>query len=209
MMKLRPDFTLSNAAIERDLIAHGFASICGCDEAGRGPLAGPVVGAAVLFRDCETLWHCRDSKTLTERIREDFFEKIVTDLSYSFTTIDADRIDEVNIRVASLEAMETSVLKLEITPSIVYVDGRDRLPGLPNSRALVKGDALMATISAASIVAKVARDRLMRDFALRFPEYGFDRHYGYPTAQHRAALRLFGPCPIHRKTFRGVRELVE
>lgn len=196
-------------AIERELTADGYSVICGCDEAGRGPLAGPVVGAAVLFQDCETLWRCRDSKTLSEDIREEIFERIVVELEYCVTAVSADRVDVVNIRVASLEAMATSVGQLNVLPSLIFVDGRDRLPGLANSRALIKGDARMATISAASIVAKVTRDRIMREFAKVYPEYGFERHFGYPTAQHRAALLKYGPCPIHRKTFRGVRELVE
>jgi len=199
----------ADIAIERELIANGFAVICGCDEAGRGPLAGPVVGAAVLFTDCDTLWSCRDSKAISESVRESLFSKISTDLEFAFTVVDAERIDEVNIRVASLEAMETSVRKLGTSPNVIYVDGRDRLPGLVQSRALIKGDARMATISAASIVAKVTRDRLMREFAEQYPEYGFEKHFGYPTAEHRAALTKYGPCPIHRKTFRGVRELVE
>ncbi len=194
--------------LEMSLVRQGFTVICGCDEAGRGPLAGPVVGAAVIFRDCEVLWSCRDSKAISAERREALFPTICEQLEYSFTIVDADQIDHVNIRVASLQAMSESVRKLSSRPDIIYVDGRDKLPDWSVSYALIKGDARVATISAASIVAKVVRDRLMRDYHTEYPDYGFDKHFGYPTEIHREALKKFGPCPIHRRTYRGVRELV-
>ncbi|MBL0060323.1 MAG: ribonuclease HII [bacterium] len=183
--------------------------VVGCDEAGRGPLAGPVVAAAVTFRDCETLWKCKDSKSLSPARREALFEEIVEYLEYSVVRVESIVIDEVNIRMASLNGMSQAVAQLNRLPNIVLVDGRDRLPNWPQSRAIIKGDALVATISAASIIAKVTRDRIMREYHIEFPDYGFDQHFGYPTESHRLIIKQIGPCPIHRRSFRGVREFVE
>lgn len=202
-------FTAQNGPIEVVLCNSGMSVIVGCDEAGRGPLAGPVVAAAVIFRDCETLWKCRDSKSLSPERRETLFEDIVKDIEYSVVRVEPIVIDKVNIRMASLNGMSQAVVQLNRRPNIVLVDGRDRLPNWPQSRAIVKGDALVATISAASIVAKVTRDRIMREYHMEYPAYGFDQHFGYPTESHRLILKQIGPCPIHRRSFRGVRELVE
>jgi len=208
-MRQRPQRSEPRLNVERQLELDGFAIIVGCDEAGRGPLAGPVVAAAVRFRDCDALWNARDSKILTAKQRNMCFEEITSQLEFAVVAIEPDEIDRVNIRVASLVGMQKAVDKLGVIPNIVLVDGRDRLPSSPNSRAIVDGDALVATIGAASIVAKVTRDRLMCEYHELYPLYGFDRHFGYPTDAHRRALREHGPCPIHRRSYRGVRELIE
>ncbi len=202
-------FIAQSERIEIELCNSGMSVIVGCDEAGRGPLAGPVVTAAVLFRDCETLWKCKDSKSLSPERREAIFVSIVKDLEYSVVRVEPIVIDEVNIRMASLNGMAQAVAQLNRLPDIVLVDGRDKLPNWPQSRAIIKGDALVATISAASIVAKVTRDRIMREYHIEYPAYGFDQHFGYPTESHRLIIKQIGPCTIHRRSFRGVREFVE
>ncbi len=202
-------FASHTGSVELELCRTGMSVIVGCDEAGRGPLAGPVVAAAVIFRDVETLWKCKDSKSLSAERREELYERIVNDLEFSFVRIEPSVIDEINIRIASLNGMSQAVKNLIRQPNIVLVDGRDRLPDWPESRAIIKGDARVATISAASIVAKVTRDRIMREYHGEFPAYGFDQHFGYPTESHRQIIQKIGPCPIHRRSFRGVREFVE
>ncbi|MBK6910052.1 MAG: ribonuclease HII [bacterium] len=200
---------LRNERIETDLSANGVTCIVGCDEAGRGPLAGPVVAAAVVFADNEYLWRGQDSKSLRPAMREALYDELTMHLRWATAQVEHSEIDHVNIRVASLLAMQAAVRKLGCDTGVILVDGRDRLPEFPQSRAIIDGDALVATIGAASIIAKVTRDRLMQSYHLVYPQYGFDRHFGYPTAAHRAALKTFGPCPIHRRSFRGVREFVE
>lgn len=181
----------------------------GCDEAGRGPLAGPVVAAAVVFCDCEAIWSCRDSKSIGSSMRDELFSKVSLSLIHAVARVEPEEIDEVNIRVASLLAMTRAVELLNVEPEVVLVDGRDRLPQIPESRAIVHGDAKVATISAASILAKVTRDRIMREYHEVYPHYGFFHNFGYPTELHRKAIQKFGPCPIHRRSFRGVREYLE
>jgi ribonuclease HII len=195
--------------IELELQESGFSVILGCDEAGRGPLAGPVVAASVRFEECEILWKCRDSKSLRPAAREQLYEELIGTMRYAVSIIDAGTIDHINIRVASIQAMTNAALDVSSDPNIVLVDGRDKLPGIPQSRAIIKGDMRVAVISAASIIAKVSRDRLMLEYHAQYPQYGFDRHFGYPTAEHRKLLKEFGPCPIHRRSYRGVRELLQ
>ncbi len=193
---------------EVDFLTHRCQIICGVDEAGRGPLAGPVVAAAVISSSAPIFEMARDSKTLTAEHRERLFEEIVGCCEVGLGTCSPDEIDELNILQASLLAMTRAVSALAPLPDLVLVDG-NRTPSLSMpSKAIVRGDVRVASISAASIVAKVSRDRLMARYAIEYPEYGFGKHFGYPTLSHRMALREFGPCPIHRKTFRGVRELV-
>jgi ribonuclease HII len=195
--------------LERRLIESGVTRLCGTDEAGRGPLAGPVVAAAVVFRDCEALWIARDSKVLSPRRREELFAAIASGLEWAVGLCSAKEIDDWNILRASLKAMERAVSALSVQPAFVLVDG-PYVPALAMpSRAIKRGDARVAVISAASIVAKVTRDRIMRELDHQYPAYGFARHFGYPTPEHRAALRQHGPCPIHRRTFCGVRELLQ
>ncbi|RPH93332.1 ribonuclease HII [candidate division KSB1 bacterium] len=186
---------------------HGI--ICGVDEAGRGPLAGPVVAAAVVFRDCETMGLARDSKTLSAKNRERIYKRIMADLEFAVGICSPAEIDEFNILRASLTAMERAVSGLRSKPDLILVDGLYGLSLPIPSRAIVHGDARIAVIGAASIAAKVTRDRLMQDYDAQYPGYGFAQHVGYPTAEHRAALRRLGPTPIHRRSFRGVRELLE
>ncbi|MBU0691683.1 ribonuclease HII [bacterium] len=202
------------SAAERDeyfelrLVQEGYSAICGVDEAGRGPLAGPVVAAAVLFKDCPTIWNCRDSKQISRKYRE----KLCIDISCEFVCgigqCSPREIEEMNIRQASLEAMRRAIVSLKMRPEIILVDGRDPVPIDIASLPIIKGDARVSVISAASILAKVTRDHIMTEYDLRYPDYGFSRHYGYPTPAHRRAIQALGPCPIHRRSFRGVREYI-
>jgi ribonuclease HII len=195
--------------IEKELIVSGHSVICGVDEAGRGPLAGPVVAAAVIFRDCELLWQARDSKTMTFDSREEYFGRANGEFEYALALCSPEEIDEINILQASLLAMERAVAQLSSVPSITLVDGNHRLKSAIPSRAIVHGDARVALIGAASIIAKVTRDRMMCEYDRQYPGYGFARHFGYPTEFHRRNLRQLGPCPIHRRSYRGVREFFE
>lgn len=177
-------------------------SICGIDEAGRGPLAGPVVaGAVVLPPDCEILF-LNDSKKLSEKRREELFweirEKAVT---WSVGIVGPDVIDEINILQATYQAMRQAVTGLSLMPELLLVDAVT-IPDVEIlQEPIVKGDAKSVTIAAASILAKVSRDHMMAEYDTLFPEYGFAKHKGYGTAAHIAALKEFGPCPIHRRTF--------
>lgn len=200
-IRIDPDF-------ERTLLRDGYKYICGVDEAGRGPLAGPVVAAAVIFKECTVLGKCRDSKQLTKLKREELFDEILNELQVGIGQCSPQEIDELNIRQASLEAMRRAVTDLQIQPDILLVDGRDAVPMNIKSLPMIKGDARISVISAASIVAKVTRDRLMIDYDKEYPMYGLSQHFGYPTLKHREAIKLYGPCPIHRKSFRGVREYI-
>lgn len=183
--------------------------IAGVDEAGRGPLAGPVVAAAViLFRD-DDVTGLKDSKLLSAARREALAADIRTRaVAWALGAAEVEEIDRVNILEASMRAMSRAVAALAVRPQRVLVDG-NRTPRLAcEAQAVVGGDRCIASVSAASILAKVARDRLMADFDRLYPEYGFARHKGYPTAAHRQALARFGPCPIHRRSFAPVRALL-
>ncbi len=178
------------------------------DEAGRGPLAGPVHAAAVVLDPCRPIPGLADSKLLTPARREALAVQIrERALCWSVVAVDVVEIDEINILQASLQAMRRAVLALEPAPAAVWVDG-NRLPDFAGHsfamRAVVKGDARVPSISAASILAKTARDACMRELAVRHPGYGFERHMGYPTPEHFAALRALGPCAIHRRSFAPV-----
>ena len=189
---------------EREAKAEGFSIICGVDEAGRGPLAGPVYAAAVILPFGEEIAGLNDSKKLSERQRESLYEEIhARALAYATASADEHEIDELNILNAALLAMRRAVAALSLRPELVLVDG-NRDPGFPDvsARTLVKGDARSASIAEASILAKVERDRFMLQMAQRYPEYQFARHKGYPTALHYELLEKYGPCPIHRRSFR-------
>jgi len=181
--------------------------IAGVDEAGRGPLAGPVVAAAVILDDLQPIKGLADSKTLSARKRELLFDEIrAKALCFAVAQASVQEIDELNILQATLLAMRRAVAGLRLAPKLVLVDG-NRLPMLPmRTQAIVKGDALVAAISAASILAKVTRDRWCVEFDHQFPQYGFARHKGYGTALHLAALQAHGACPEHRTSFRPVTE---
>lgn len=195
---------------ERGLLSLGVEAIAGVDEAGRGPLAGPVVAAAVVLpaqwiraglpADLRGL---NDSKQISERQREQFFAVLTTSsaVCVAVARVEADLIDRLNILQATHRAMSEAVAGLTPAPAHALVDGR-RVPSLPLPQTpLVKGDARSYSIAAASVVAKVTRDRLMVEFDRLYPEYGFAEHKGYATARHLAALARHGPCPIHRRSF--------
>lgn len=181
--------------------------MAGVDEAGRGPLAGPVVAAAVILDDRHPIEGLADSKKLSARRRAFLYDEIrAKALCCSVAQASVQEIDQLNILQATLLAMRRAVLGLRLAPKLVLVDG-NRLPVLEmRAEAIVKGDATVPAISAASILAKVSRDSWCAAYHQQFPQYGFDQHKGYGTAEHMAALRLHGPCPEHRKTFRPVME---
>ena len=181
----------------------------GVDEAGRGPLAGPVVVAAVILPQRYTLDWLDDSKRLSATKREKLAPQIVTQaIAYNIQFVEVDEIDRVNILQATLNGMQRAVESLEPSPKRALIDG-NRAPELScEVETVIGGDGLIASISAASILAKVYRDRLMLEMHNRYPGYGFDRHKGYPTAQHLEKLSLLGPCPIHRRTFAPVRRAI-
>jgi len=195
---------------ERALWQKSLARVAGVDEAGRGPLAGPVVAAAAILpakwaeaglpRELEGL---NDSKQLTEMQREKFFTFITTcgEIEFAISEVDAAQIDEINILQATHRAMNDALAKLNPQPQHALVDGRPVKTMRVPQTAIVKGDACSYSIAAASVLAKVTRDRLMLEFDRQFPEYGFAGHKGYGTEQHLAAIAAHGPCPIHRKSF--------
>ncbi|WP_299183099.1 ribonuclease HII [uncultured Neptuniibacter sp.] len=184
--------------------------IAGVDEVGRGPLVGNVVAAAVILNPAKPIQGLADSKKLTAKRREALYEEIIeSSLAWSVASASPEEIDEINILQASMLAMKRAVEGLIVEPGFVYIDG-NRCPeiGYP-CEAVVKGDSKIKEISAASIVAKVVRDREMELLHQRYPQYGFAKHKGYPTAQHFEALSQFGALPEHRRSFKPVRELVE
>ena len=187
---------------ERDCIQKGYTYICGIDEAGRGPLAGPVVaGAVILPQDCE-IFGLNDSKKLSEKRREELYEEITEKaLAWGAGVIGPARIDEINILQADYEAMCEAIGQLKVMPQILLNDAvtipQVRIPQI----SIIHGDARSVSIAAASIIAKVTRDRMMVEYDSLFPEYGFAEHKGYGTAAHYAALKKYGPCMIHRRSF--------
>ena len=184
--------------------------IAGVDEAGRGPLAGPVLAAAVILDDLQPITGLADSKKLSARKREQLFDEIrAKALCFSVAQASVQEIDSLNILQATLLAMRRAVEGLRLSPKLVLVDG-NRLPVLAmRAEAIVKGDALVAAISAASILAKVTRDRWCMEVDALYPAYGFAQHKGYGTAVHLAALQAQGACPVHRASFRPVTEVLQ
>lgn len=176
--------------------------LAGVDEAGRGPLAGPVVAAAVIFSKKSYIRGINDSKQLNENQREALFEKIIVKaLSYSISIINHDVIDEINILNATLTAMKNAVDGLKIKPDIILVDGNRKFASEIPIKPIIKGDAKSFSIAAASILAKVTRDRIMKNLAINYPDYLWEQNKGYPTKQHREIIKRIGPCQLHRKTF--------
>lgn len=177
--------------------------ICGIDEAGRGPLAGPVVVASVIMPRDSMIEGVNDSKKVSEKKREELYDKILEEaISYGVGIIDQTEIDEINILEATKKGLTTSLKELTIKPNLILVDalkGIDTL-GIPY-KSIIKGDALCYSISAASIIAKVTRDRIMRQWDEIYPQYGFEKHKGYGTKAHIAAIKEHGLCPIHRRSF--------
>ena len=194
---------------ERALLNDGRRLVAGCDEAGRGPLAGPVVAAAVILDPQRIPKGLNDSKKLTRERREALFEEICATAQVAVTIASVGRIERDNILRASLWALERAVRALPDRPEHVFVDGRDRLPLDCDCEAVIGGDAQVASIAAASIVAKVSRDRLMCRLALDHPGYGFDSHMGYGVPAHLAALRRLGPTAHHRRLFAPVAALLQ
>lgn len=186
---------------ENELMQKGISLICGIDEAGRGPLAGPVmVGAAIMDLD-NIIPEVNDSKKLTEKVRERLYDEVLAaSIGYGTVAIDCDVIDDINILNATKKGMKDVVDRLFPLPDILLVDAVKDDFSLP-SISIIKGDATSYSIAAASILAKVERDRLMLKYAEIYPEYGFERHKGYGTKLHIEMLKKYGPCPIHRKSF--------
>jgi ribonuclease HII len=205
-------------SFETNARGNGFSRIAGVDEAGRGPLAGPVVSAAVIlsagFSGDESmapyLSEINDSKKLTPRKRDILYESIYRHAAgVGVGMVDAEEIDRINILQAALCSMVLAVKDLALKPDYVLIDGNFPIPMDLPQESIVKGDAKSVSIAAASIIAKVTRDRLMEGYHRQYPQYGFSGHKGYPTKAHRLAIASHGPSPIHRKTFKGVREHVE
>ena len=191
---------------EKEALAAGHTSICGCDEAGAGPLAGPVYAAAVILPLGEEIEGLDDSKKLTEKKREALFPVIQEKAAaWAVARVEAAEIDETDILSARMKAMQLAIDQLKPAPAFALIDGnRDHgrtAAILVPHETVVKGDSLSASIAAASILAKVSRDRWMREAAEQYPQYEFDRHKGYGTRRHYELLRRYGPCPIHRKSF--------
>lgn len=189
-------------SIERAKHADGYTYIAGVDEAGRGPLAGPVYAAAVILPDDVFIEGINDSKKLSEKRREELYDIICEKaVAYNIYSVDEKRIDEINILNATHEAMNGAVAGLNVKPDYVIIDGNSIKGMTLPHETVVKGDAKSVSIAAASILAKVSRDRFICEMAEKYPEYGFDRHKGYGTAAHNEAVLKYGPCPIHRRTF--------
>ncbi len=207
-----PLFPELNSSAEADPLCHelmarkaGYSLVAGVDEAGRGPLAGPVVAAAVIIPEGKILSGVKDSKQMTEKARDKAFF-VINDaaIAVGIGVVSHQFIDEFNILKASLEAMKRAVLFLDASPEYLLIDGIHTIPLPTPQKCLKKGDQISLSIGAASVMAKVYRDRIMRSYDELFPVYGFSKNKGYGTSGHLEALRLHGPTPIHRRTFRGV-----
>ncbi|UFS72722.1 ribonuclease HII [Geomonas sp. RF6] len=192
---------------EAEALRHGYRYVAGVDEAGRGPLAGPVVAAAVILPEGLILEGADDSKKLTAAKRDELFDVIMKEaLSVGVGIGDHILIDDINILQATLNAMCQAVAALTPAPDFILIDGISKIPLPTPQRTIKKGDSLSLSISAASIIAKVTRDRLMLEYDALYPGYGFADHKGYAAASHLDAIAKLGPCPIHRKSFSGVKE---
>ncbi len=202
-MKEKPDML----KYEKEYYAQGYQYIAGVDEAGRGPLAGPVFAAAVIFSKDTVIEEINDSKKLTEKKREELFDVIKEKaLCYAIVCADEKEIDRINILAATLNCFNKAVSELAVTPDIALIDG-NRVGEMPvECRTIVKGDANSMSIAAASILAKVARDRYITEMSELYPQYNFAKHKGYGTKEHLEAIAKYGPSPIHRLTFKGVKE---
>lgn len=187
---------------EKEALAKGYKSVCGVDEAGRGPLAGPVCAAAVILPEGVIIDGVNDSKKLSEKKRESLFDVIREQaLSYSIAYATVDEIEEINILNATMLAMHRAIDGLDIKADYAMIDGNKIPPIDIDAECIVKGDAKSMSIACASILAKVSRDRLLYKYAEEYPMYGFDKHKGYGTKVHREAILKYGPCPYHRKSF--------
>ncbi|WP_367932976.1 ribonuclease HII [Enterocloster citroniae] len=208
LKRLEKELARLEAMTQYEKEYEAYAYVCGIDEAGRGPLAGPVAaGAVILPKDCRILY-LNDSKKLSEKRREELFEEIKEKAAaWSVGIVSPARIDEINILQATYEAMRDAVGRLGVTPDVLLNDAVT-IPGLPMKQVpIIKGDAKSLSIAAASVLAKVTRDHMMAEYEEMFPGYGFAKHKGYGTAAHIQAIRELGPCPIHRRSF--IRNFVE
>ncbi|CAM3700740.1 ribonuclease HII [Mesobacillus zeae] len=197
------------SAFERDLRSKGYKYIAGIDEAGRGPLAGPVVAGSVILPADFNLPGLDDSKKLSPAKREEYYEVITRDaIAWGTGIIDAKEIDRINILQAAKKAMLAAVVNMKSAPDFLLVDAVSLETPYP-AEALIKGDARSISIAAASVVAKVTRDRMMKEISLQYPEYGFSANMGYGTAEHLEALRIYGITPYHRKSFAPVKACLE
>ena len=188
----------------------GFKNIAGIDEAGRGPLAGPVVAAAVIFPFKVNIPGLNDSKKLSANKREELFPKIQEiSVAFGLAVVDQKVIDKINILQAARLAMKQAVETLKVIPGLLLIDGNQKIDSTLNQWAIVKGDSRSLSIAAASVLAKVTRDRIMDGYHKLYPQYEFNRHKGYGTRLHRNLIQEHGPCPIHRSTFKGVSENIK
>ena len=187
---------------DREVLNEGYKIICGVDEAGRGPLAGPVYACAIIMKDDFIIPEVNDSKKLSEKKREALYDIILENsLCYSVASVSSEEIDEINILNATLKAMDTAISNLSVKPDLALNDGNQNRGIITPSRTVIKGDSLSYNIAAASIIAKVSRDRYIIKMDEIYPQYGFKNHKGYGTKEHMEALRKYGPCEIHRRTF--------
>ena len=188
---------------ENKLYSEGLKYIAGIDEAGRGPLAGPVVVGIAIMKPDSFIEGVNDSKKISEKKRELLYEQITNEaIDWSVGIVDQNEIDEINILNATKKALHMAITNLKIKPDRILVDALEHIDtcGIPYT-SIIKGDAKVYSISAASIIAKVTRDRIMKEYDEIYPEYGFAGHKGYGTAKHIQAIKAYGPCPLHRKTF--------
>nr|WP_320194310.1 ribonuclease HII [uncultured Desulfobacter sp.] len=193
---------------EKQAMLDGYKVIAGVDEAGRGPLAGPVVSAAVVLPESFDVPGINDSKKLSEKKREALFPVIQAQaIAFGIGMADHEEIDRINILQASLLSMKRAVDALQLTPDYLLIDGKFTINTTIDQCPVIKGDALSLSIAAASILAKVTRDRIMAELDAKYPQYGLKRHKGYPTKAHKEAIRTHGPCPVHRKSFKGVKDI--
>lgn len=180
----------------------GFEPVCGVDEAGRGPLAGPVCAAAVILPQGLVIEGLDDSKKLSEKKREALYDRVIASaVSYGIAFASVEEIEQTDILSAALLAMNRAIAQLDPQPALALIDGNTTRSIAVNAQSVIGGDGKCASIAAASILAKVTRDRLMRAAAVEYPQYGFDKHKGYGTKAHYAAIDEFGPCPLHRMSF--------
>ena len=201
---IQPDFSL-----ESELIAEGFHKVAGIDEAGRGPWAGPVVSASVILPVGFNIVGLNDSKKLTASERERLYPIIMNSANVGIATTTSSEIDKLNIRMATLQAMRNSLLSMEVSADFALIDGRDVPDNLPcPGKAVIKGDCKSISIAAASIIAKVTRDKFMSKLALEYPNYGFEKHKGYGTKLHSKALEMYGVTIHHRRSYHPIKKLL-